>query len=556
MALIAAQTAPTESSTPAHSARLTRGDLVSMAALLVGFAAVMLLVTPWRDFPINDDWAYAHQVSGLLRGEIERHPWTQAAALTHAAWGALFSLALGEGYGALTVANAAMSLLCLLVFYYLLRSLGVGEGKALFGTAVLGFNPIYVYLAYSFMTDTTFLCMVLLACALFVRYGREGGSGWLWGASAAVAAAFLTRQFGIALVPVALVWLWWSKRWTWGRAAAVTLVPVAALAAYVLWERSQPQPLIDQLQFGFVNALQEDPWQTVRARATDLARALAIIGLCLLPVVRLPRLWWLLLPVGGGLLALVWRSMERYGTLFPFTGNIVTRAGFGICCEPDVPVLPEPVWTALGIAGTLAISMVLVSAGEGLWAWARSGKARRGREFDPAFIVYAALMVPVAAAVVFPIRVFDRYLLPLVAAVIVFELRGASRPGRRDVPAAVRWALLVPVAVFAVLAQHDYMVQRDVRWQAAQDLVVSGVPVERIAGGYEWEGEHLYDAEAERIRRGGDLSNVRFPLPGLVDPEYFIGREPQPGYVEVGEKTYNLWLEGGAERSVRVWKRE
>jgi hypothetical protein len=262
------------------------------------------------------------------------------------------------------------------------------------------------------------------------------------------------------------------------------------------------------------------------------------------------------LPVGGGLLALVWRSMDRYGTLFPFTGNIVTRAGFGICCDPDVPVLPEPVWTALGIAGTLAISMVLVSAGEGLWSWVRSGKARRGREFDPAFIVYAALMVPVAAAVVFPIRVFDRYLLPLVAAVIVFELRGAGRPRTRGVPVAARWALVVPVAVFSVLAQHDYMVQRDARWQAAQDLTASGEPVERIAGGYEWEGEYLYDAEAERIRRGGDLSSVRFPLPGLVDPEYFIGREPQPGYFEVGEKTYRLWLEGGAERRVRVWKRE
>jgi 4-amino-4-deoxy-L-arabinose transferase-like glycosyltransferase len=556
MAPIAAQTTPTHSAAPAQPARLTRGDLLSMAALLLGFAAVMLLVPPWRDFPINDDWAYAHQVGGLLRGEVERHPWTQAAALTHAAWGTLFSLALGEGYGALTVANAAMSLLCLGVFYYLLRALGVGEGKALFGTVVLGFNPIYVYLAYSFMTDTTFLCMVLLACALLVRYARGGGEGWLWGASAAVAAAFLTRQFGIALVPVALGWLWWSKRWCWGRAAAVAVVPVAVLVMYVLWERSQPEPLIDQLQFGFVSALQEDPWQTVRARATDLARALAVIGLCLLPVVRLPRLWWLLLPVGGGLLVLVWRSMERYGTLFPFTGNIVTRAGFGICCEPDVPVLPEPVWTALGIAGTLAISMVFVSAGEAVWAWLRSGKAGRGRGFDPAFIVYAALMVPVAAAVVFPIRVFDRYLLPLAAAAIIFEVRGASRPGRRGAPAAVRWALLAPVALFAVMAQHDYMVQRDARWQAAEEVVASGVEVSRVAGGYEWEGEYLYDAEAERIRRSGDLSSVRFPLPGLVEPDYIIWRGSIEGYAEVGRKSYRLWLEGGAERAVSVLKRE
>ena len=556
MALTETAPVPSTSTAPARPAGLTRGDLLSMAALLLGFTALMLIVPPWRDFPINDDWAYAHQVRSLLHGEFTRHPWTQAAGLTHAAWGALFSLALGEGYGALTVANAVMSLLCLAVLYYLLRALGVGESKALFGTAVLGFNPIFVYLAYSFMTDTTFLCLLLLACALFVRYARTGGEGWLWGAGAAVAGAFLTRQFGIALVPVVLLWLWWSDRWTWRRAAAVAVVPVIVAVAYAAWERSQPAPLIDQLTLGFINGLQADPLQTVRARATDLARALAIIGMSLLPVVRMPRRWWLLVPVGGVLLALVWRSMDRYGTLFPFTGNIVMRGGFGICCDPDVPVLPEPVWTALGVAGTLAIAMVFVSAGEALWEWARSGKARHGRGFDPAFIVYAALMVPVAAAVVFPIRVFDRYLLPAVAAAIIFEMRGASRPGKRGVPPAVRWAALVPVALFAIGAEHDYIAQRDVRWQAAQDLVASGIPVTRVFGGYEWEAEYLYDPAAERIRQSGDLSNVHFPVPGLVDPEYVIRRGSLQGYVEVRRKPVSLWLTGGADQSISVLKRQ
>jgi 4-amino-4-deoxy-L-arabinose transferase-like glycosyltransferase len=527
-----------------------------MAALLLGFSALMLLVPPWRDFPINDDWAYAHQVNALLQGELIRHPWTQAAALTHVAWGTLFSLVLGQGYGALTIANVAISLLCLGVFYYLLRTLGVGEGNALLGTAVLGFNPIFVYLAYSFMTDTTFLTMLLLACALFVRYARGGGTGWLWGASVAVAAAFLTRQFGIALVPVTLGWLWWSKRWTWGRAAAVAVVPLVALVAYVLWERSQPTPLIDQLTLQFLDTIEADPAQALRARGTDLARALAIIGLGALPVVRVPRRWWFVVPVAGVLFALLWRSMNRYGTLFPFTGTIVMRAGFGICCEPDVPVLPEPVWTVLGFVGTVAISMVFGSAGEAAWSWLRSGGGRRGGGFDPAVIVYVALMVPVAVSVVFPVRVFDRYLMPLLAAAIIFEARGVSVPGRRGVPVAARWALLVPVALFAVGAQHDYMVQRAVRWQAAEEVVASGIPPGKIHAGYEWEGEYLYDEAAERIRNSGDLSGVKFPPPGLVDAEYFIWRGTLPGYVEVGRKTYRLWLDGGAEHAVSVLKRE
>ena len=108
----------------------------------------------------------------------------------------------------------------------------------------MGLNPIYLYLSYSFMTDITFLTYLLGACLCYLRGIRDGRVGWLLGGSVAAALAYLTRQYGILVVPVALGYLWWVRRWTWRRVIAITAIPVAAAILYALWQRGQPAPLI------------------------------------------------------------------------------------------------------------------------------------------------------------------------------------------------------------------------------------------------------------------------------------------------------------------------
>jgi hypothetical protein len=45
----------------------------------------------------------------------------------------------------------------------LLRRLGIGVGQAVFGSAVLLLNPLYLHLSFSFMTDVAFLALLLAA---------------------------------------------------------------------------------------------------------------------------------------------------------------------------------------------------------------------------------------------------------------------------------------------------------------------------------------------------------------------------------------------------------
>src|SRR5438094_117989 len=136
---------------------LRKADLRNLALLLLGFVCLFVVLPAARIYPVDDDWIYFQSVRELLNWAYKPHDWTQPIALGHLAWGALFSAVFGESFTTLTTSNLVMSALCLLVFYLLLRQVSVSPQGALLGVAVLGLNPIYVYLSYSFMTDITFL---------------------------------------------------------------------------------------------------------------------------------------------------------------------------------------------------------------------------------------------------------------------------------------------------------------------------------------------------------------------------------------------------------------
>src|SRR5439155_7796055 len=133
----------------------------NLALLLLGFACLLVVVPPVRAFPITDDWTYVRSVPHLLDLTYAPDEAAQATALGHVAWGALFSALFGQSFTVLTVANLVMGMAGVVIFYLLLRRLNVVPSYALLGAALLGFNPIYVYLSYTFMTDITFLVYVL-----------------------------------------------------------------------------------------------------------------------------------------------------------------------------------------------------------------------------------------------------------------------------------------------------------------------------------------------------------------------------------------------------------
>src|SRR5213078_1101263 len=114
----------------------------------------------------------------------------------HAYWGALFAYLFGMSFTSLTAAIMTMSAIGALTFYVLLRRLGFGRGLAGVGVILFALNPYVLYLSYTFMTEITFLTLLLITCLLYFEGLNGKGEAWLWAGSVFASLTFLTRQFG------------------------------------------------------------------------------------------------------------------------------------------------------------------------------------------------------------------------------------------------------------------------------------------------------------------------------------------------------------------------
>lgn len=532
-----------------------RRDLVNLGLIVGAFAVLLLLVNPARIYPTNDDWAYARAVQDLLAWNYRPPQWAQTVTISHVAWGALFVYFLGFSFTTLTLSTLGASLVGLVIFYLLLRQLDIGPSFALFGVALLGCNPLYVYLSYTFMTDVTFVALMLASLLGFVLAFKQERvrEGWLLVGSVTCALAYLDRQFGILVCVAALAYMWLRREWSWRRALLVACLPALAVVSYTLWERSQPVQLISIALENANRASLSNPVGFLLTKLLTITYSVAMLGLCLLPLLflrRPPRL-----------------SIVAFGLMAPFVvvlstiepevlpvGNIIVSTGLITPLYSRPALVPETVWWGLNIAGTLVLCLLIGSIARATSsAWRGLLPLRRTITPGPIALVYLLLGLLVPVTLVLPYSLFDRYFLPMLPLVIIAALRIFQRGSHS--PAWWRWAALVPIVLFSVGGMQDVSTLSMRRWYRAETLVSTGVAHRNINAGFEWIGWHLYE-EGEKLVREKALNTVS-DMPGMavLDPVYLFSEVPQSGYEQIDETTYQVWLWGGAERRILLLRR-
>jgi dolichyl-phosphate-mannose--protein O-mannosyl transferase len=103
---------------------------------------------------LNDDWSYGQAVRNLIQShEYQLTNWTSMPLLTQVLWGALFSLPAGFSFTALRFSTLFLSLAALMLLLLLVRSRGEPLLPGLLAPLLLLFNPVYLDLSHTFMTD-------------------------------------------------------------------------------------------------------------------------------------------------------------------------------------------------------------------------------------------------------------------------------------------------------------------------------------------------------------------------------------------------------------------
>jgi hypothetical protein len=178
-------------------------DFAVAAIVILVYCAVYFIVRPLTDAPVGDSWVYEHAVTHFNRtGAVQFPGFTQAIPLAQVLYGVAWSRLFGETSPALDLSTTLLGMLGSLLFYGLARRCGAAGWLAALATALIAFNPCYLFLSFSFMTEVPFLVTILASYLAFTyaNNGTDPHRGWLWLSGAAAAVGFAIRPFAGATI--------------------------------------------------------------------------------------------------------------------------------------------------------------------------------------------------------------------------------------------------------------------------------------------------------------------------------------------------------------------
>ena len=515
-------------------------------------AALLLALRPLQDTPFVDDWAYAWSVERLLtHGDLKVLDWSSNPNVVQVLWGALFCLPFGFSFTALRASTWVLALSCLCGLYVLLRDFAVSRRAACLGTAVLGVNPIFFVLSYTFMTDVPFLAVMTWCCVAMVRALQNRDTRWLVAAVALASLASGIRTVGVVIpVAMALTLFWHSAGW--GRKAhrlALACVPLLFAALFAWWSTAQAQHLID------LSVLPDAPVNRIRSLRYAIAllpRMLLfnvsfvaeVVGLALGPVSFAAARWSRLraaavicavlgmLEIGGALVTRPYAPLLSNGATWALTEVGATEPFIPNFQPPGLPGWwrwTAPILTSASFAVLLAVLLLRRhSPHEAFLLWLASGH----------FVLMALLWL-----------FYDRYALVLFPSAITLLLARSDR---------LRASIAVPlIALFALVScvgMHDHLQLNRALWQAVAEIRGRGVPDDQIDAGYVVNG-WLHCAHPEHAPR--DARGNPF-VPGLTTSSGLLRYEASaralPGWKTLDVVPYRRWL--GPSGAIWILRRD
>jgi len=216
-----------------------------------------------------------------------------------------YSAAVGAvaGWSEITLHLAFLfpSLIVILGTYYLAQRF---TRFPLVAAAAALLTPAFLVSSTSLMCDTMMLALWILAACFWLAGLHPTRPRWLIISALLIAASALTKYFGVALIPLLLVYSVAKQRrlgnWVW-----YLLIPILLLGAYQFWTYNLYGRglLADAVQYAYVRNTHQMSWLANTMIGFAFVGGCALTGLMFAPVVW-PRRWLFIGASLAGLLAL------------------------------------------------------------------------------------------------------------------------------------------------------------------------------------------------------------------------------------------------------------
>jgi hypothetical protein len=528
--------------------------------------AALIIIRPWGNFPLNDDWSFGRTVKHFVEHhEFAPCSWSAMPLVTNTFWGALFCLPSGFSFDALRISTLVAALLGMVAVYKLVKMSRAPGWLAVMAALVLGFNPIFFPLSYTFMTDVLFITVCVLASIFLLRNLQSGKNSDLFIGTALVVLGILSRQLALA-VPLAFAFAFCLKRGLRPRDLGRALFPAAVgIVVFVVFQRwlaatGRLSYMTGQKNTELSNALMH-PFQSFPHLMNNVYITLFYLGLFLLPVSLcvLASVWAAQKKKVQSLFAIsLWVMLPAYFFFqhdtgpMPMSSGVLTRSGVGPVTLRDAffldlngrPDLPVVFWKAVTVLSAIGATVLMTLIG--LFTLEAAAKLRSRSVADNQVAAFFLLLVAVIyLAPILLTTLLDRYLIfaiPFFAAGLVAAFPPIPKLSARIFIPAM--AILTAFVLFSVCTTRDYLTWNRARWAVTNDVLARehlDAGKMELDGGFEFNGLNFYERK--------DWWRVK-------DPVYMISFGPVPGYVNIEERQYSQWLPAGTGKVMALKKAE
>ena len=496
----------------------------ALAAICIVFAAGWVLVSPWTNVPVMDDWVYAWSVERFVTsGQLRVLDFSSVYPLAQILWGSLFAAVAGFSFGVLRLSTVLLAAGGCYAIYLTLRELRVEPFASLVAALTVALSPVYFALSFTFMTDVPFVAVSSISLFFYVSAIVRGERRRLWWGSAAALAAFFIRPIAVVL-PIAVVFAVSPRAWKsgWPRAMAPLAAPLVVMIAawfampHIFGRLPVADSRVQDLNYlALVSARQYAGWNFNLA----IIAAFPFAPLLLASLVSKQRLVYIAL-VSVALAVLSWITLGHLATPLPdwqtwSLEDLATRGGLidGSLSPSPIAMRLAPVVSVIGI---VAAASLIVGIGMARY------RERRGA----VVLVVLGLMHIVLFNVLWFFN--DRYYVVLAPTLAYFAAApfADARWNRRllwvAAPMLALWGFI------SVTGTRDMIATNAAVARLAHDLETQGIAPSDIDAGYTLNGWRLY-AHPENLPPHADPHwSVPFVTSKRTTP-YGIVNVPGPG---------------------------
>lgn len=550
------------------------------------------------DFPINDDWIYAEGVKHFLETGQMRLLACAPACIFHILSGAAICKVTGFSYEVLRGVGFAWACLGSFLMYGCCRELRAGKLPSLLLTLCFSANPLYMCLAFSFMTDTPAVSLTLAYLYFMLRGINKNSEGQFALSSIALIAATLVRQNmgGMGLVNLlvfALLAL--RKRFSPTLLVGLVVLPVVTAILADKWMLSTND--FNSLYVWYKGMAAKQVAHMLHAPSAVIPTIIQVAGeicaylgvfflpavLCFLPTFKkfflrnqgMSSVWPVACAAG---MVFSFSKFIAEGRWMPFNQNLIRLPELGAHSLLGINVAALSMkwrqsltWVSgiLGFVFSVLILDTLHRTVAMLWRELRGRRSfsvgaetktktspsRKFRFLVAAFAVLAAFGFQFAfTCLQSTFSDLDRYyLFPGLVAVPCLALAWRYQRVR------MLWVLAVPVllllSAYSLAATQDLMAWNRARWQAIEALEKKGVAFEQIEGGAEYNYARdpmlfknliLHENWYELTHRGEPPRDT-WRWWSVHSEDYIISFSPVPNFEQIASNKYWSALSGNRE---------